>query len=74
MCLFPPQSKLLVVGFTNGEFRLYEIEDFNLIQLLSMGQNAVNTVNINKTGEWLAFGSAKWDSCWFMNGNQSHIY
>ncbi|KAL1574274.1 periodic tryptophan protein [Candida albicans] len=56
---FHPQSKLLVVGFTNGEFRLYEIEDFNLIQSLSMGQNAVNTVNINKTGEWLAFGSAK---------------
>ncbi|RCK66116.1 Periodic tryptophan protein 2 [Candida viswanathii] len=56
---FHPDSKLLITGFTNGEFRIYEIEDFNLIQLLSMGQNAVNTVNINKTGEWLAFGSAK---------------
>ncbi|EER36260.1 periodic tryptophan protein 2 [Candida tropicalis MYA-3404] len=56
---FHPDSKLLVVGFTNGEFRIYEIEDFNLIQSLSMGQNAVNTVNINKTGEWLAFGSSK---------------
>ncbi|EMG48949.1 PWP2 Periodic tryptophan protein 2 [Candida maltosa Xu316] len=56
---FHPQSKLLIVGFTNGEFRIYEIEDFNLIQSLSMGQNAVNTVNINQTGEWLAFGSSK---------------
>ncbi|EGW34541.1 uncharacterized protein SPAPADRAFT_134625 [Spathaspora passalidarum NRRL Y-27907] len=56
---FHPQSNLLIVGFTNGEFRIYEIEEFNLIQSLSMGQNSINTVTINKTGEWLAFGSAK---------------
>ncbi|KAI3404095.2 PWP2 [Candida oxycetoniae] len=57
---FHAQSNLLVVGFSNGEFRVYEIgEDFVLIQQLSMGQNTVNTVNINKTGEWLAFGSSK---------------
>lgn len=56
---FHPDSRLLVVGFTNGEFRLYELPEFNLIQQLSMGQNEVNTVNINKSGEWLAFGSAK---------------
>lgn len=57
---FHPLSSLLVVGFSNGEFRIYEISDgFNLIQLLSMGQNTINTVSINKTGEWLAFGSSK---------------
>ncbi|KAI5963560.1 PWP2 [Candida pseudojiufengensis] len=57
---FHAQSNLLVVGFSNGEFRVYEIEDgFNLIQSLSMGQNTVNTVSINNTGEWLAFGSSK---------------
>ncbi|CCH46902.1 Periodic tryptophan protein 2 [Wickerhamomyces ciferrii] len=56
---FHPSSNLLVVGFTNGEFRLYELPEFNMIQQLSMGQNEVNTVNINKSGEWLSFGSAK---------------
>ncbi|RLV91106.1 Periodic tryptophan protein 2 [Spathaspora sp. JA1] len=56
---FHPQSNLLIVGFTNGEFRIYEIQEFNLIQSLSMGQNSINTVTINKSGEWLAFGSAK---------------
>lgn len=56
---FHSKSNLLVVGFSNGEFRLYELPDFNLIQLLSMGQNSVNTVNINASGEWLAFGSSK---------------
>lgn len=56
---FHTASNMLVVGFTNGEFRLYEIPEFNLIQSLSMGKNAVDSVTINTTGEWLAFGSAK---------------
>lgn len=56
---FHAKSNLLVVGFSHGEFRIYELPDFNLIQQLSMGQNPVSTVNINKTGEWLAFGSSR---------------
>ncbi|QOU19940.1 U3 snoRNP protein [Brettanomyces bruxellensis] len=56
---FHPESNLLVVGFGNGEFRLYELPDFTMIQQLSMGTNAVNTVSINETGEWIAFGSKK---------------
>lgn len=56
---FHPETKLLTVGFSSGEFRLYELPEFNMIQQLSMGQNEVNTVSINKTGEWLAFGSSK---------------
>lgn len=56
---FHAKSNILVVGFTNGEFRLYELPEFNLIQLLSMGNNAVDTVTVNKSGEWYAFGSSK---------------
>ncbi|CEP21861.1 unnamed protein product [Cyberlindnera jadinii] len=56
---FHADSNLFVVGFANGEFRLYELPEFNMIQQLSMGQNGVNAVQINNTGEWLAFGSAK---------------
>lgn len=56
---FHSASNILVVGFSNGEFRLYELPDFNLIQSLTMGQNAVDTVTINKSGEWFAFGSSK---------------
>lgn len=56
---FHPNSRMLVVGFNNGEFRLYELPDFTLIQQLSMGQNPVNTVTVNSSGEWLAFGSSK---------------
>lgn len=56
---FHPATRLLAVGFTSGEFRLYDLPDFTLIQQLSMGQNPVNTVSVNQTGEWLAFGSSK---------------
>ncbi|AET37846.1 snoRNA-binding rRNA-processing protein PWP2 Ecym_2093 [Eremothecium cymbalariae DBVPG len=56
---FHAASNLLVVGFGNGEFRIYELPTFTLIQQLSMGQNPVNTVSVNKSGEWLAFGSSK---------------
>lgn len=56
---FHAASNMLVVGFTNGEFRLYELPEFNLVQSLSMGQNAIDTVTINKSGEWFAFGSLK---------------
>lgn len=56
---FYTKSNLLVVGFSNGEFRIYELPEFAMIQQLSMGQNPINTVNINSSGEWLAFGSSK---------------
>lgn len=56
---FHPNSNLLVAGFSNGVFGLYEMPDFNMIHTLSISQNNVDFVTINKTGEWLAFGSAK---------------
>lgn len=53
------QADLFVVGFALGEFRLYELADFNHIQLLLMGQHAVDTVSMNASGDWLGFGSSK---------------
>ncbi|XBW38103.1 hypothetical protein QEN19_003697 [Hanseniaspora menglaensis] len=56
---FHTETNMLLVGFTSGEFRIYEMPSFNLIQKLSMGSNPISTVSINKTGEWLALGSKK---------------
>lgn len=56
---FHSESNILLVGFTSGEFRIYEMPSFNLIQKLSIGTNSVTTLSINKTGEWLALGSKK---------------
>lgn len=58
-CTFHPTSNLLVVGFSSGIFGLYEMPDFNMIQTLSISQNEIDNVTINKTGEWLAFGASK---------------
>ncbi|ONH73564.1 Periodic tryptophan protein 2 [Pichia kudriavzevii] len=56
-CTFHTKSNLFIVGFANGEFRLYEMPSFTLIQQLSMGANSVTTVSVNGSGEWIAFGS-----------------
>lgn len=56
---FHAKSNTLVIGLSNGEFRIYELPEFTLIQQLSMGQNSINTIAINSSGEWLAFGSSK---------------
>lgn len=52
-------SNLLVAGFANGIFGLYEMPDFNQIHTLSISQNDIDFVSINKSGEWLAFGASK---------------
>jgi periodic tryptophan protein 2 len=56
---FHPASKLLVTGFSNGIFSIHELPEFSQIQTLSISQNDIDYVAINKTGEWLAFGASK---------------
>lgn len=56
---YHPESNLIVAGFSNGIFGLYEMPDFNMIHSLSISQNDIDFVTINKSGEWLAFGASK---------------
>ena len=56
---FHPESNLLVAGFSNGVFGLYELPGFNTIHTLSISQNGIDFVTINPSGEWLAFGASK---------------
>lgn len=56
---FHPETNLLVAGFSNGLFGLYEMPEFNNIHKLSISQNDIDFVTINKSGEWLAFGASK---------------
>ncbi|KAI1342228.1 periodic tryptophan protein 2 [Xylariaceae sp. FL0016] len=56
---FHPETNLLVAGFSNGLFGLYEMPEFNQIHTLSISQNQIDYVTINKSGEWLAFGASK---------------
>ncbi|KAL8693482.1 MAG: hypothetical protein Q9218_001713 [Villophora microphyllina] len=52
-------SNLLVAGFSNGLFGLYELPDFNMIHTLSVSQQGIDYVALNKSGEWLALGAAQ---------------
>lgn len=56
---FHAPSNLLVAGFSNGLFTLHELPDFNMIHTLSISQNNIDFVTINRTGEWLAFGASR---------------
>jgi periodic tryptophan protein 2 len=56
---YHPKSNLLVAGFSNGLFGLYELPEFNMIHTLSISQNDIDFVTINESGEWLAFGASK---------------
>ncbi|KIX09670.1 uncharacterized protein Z518_00751 [Rhinocladiella mackenziei CBS 650.93] len=56
---FHPSTNLLTVCFDNGLFSLYEIPSFSNIHNLSMASSPISAVTINRSGEWLAFGSSK---------------
>lgn len=56
---FHPPTGVLTVCFGNGLFSLYELPSFSNIHSLSMASSPISAVSINKTGEWLAFGSSK---------------
>lgn len=57
---FHAPSGLLVAGFSNGVFVLYELPDFNQIHNLSISQSDIDWVEFNSTGEWLAFGASRY--------------
>lgn len=78
---FHAQSNLLVSGFSNGIFTLHDLPSFTLIHTLSISQSYISHVTINKTGEWLAFGSSalgqllvwEWQSESYILKQQGHF-
>ncbi|GAA6015060.1 hypothetical protein JCM11491_001645 [Sporobolomyces phaffii] len=75
-------SNLLVVGFSNGVFGLWEMPSFTSIHTLSISQEKITSVAINGSGEWLAFGATKlgqllvweWQSESYVLKQQGHFY
>jgi len=51
-------TNLLITGFKNGVFALYELPGLVQIHSLSMSQSRVTAAAVNSTGDWLAFGCA----------------
>ncbi|PGH11927.1 hypothetical protein AJ79_04619 [Helicocarpus griseus UAMH5409] len=78
---FHASSNLLVVGFSNGLFGLYELPEFIQIHMLSVSQSNIDFVTMNNSGEWIAFGSSKlgqllvweWQSESYILKQQGHL-
>ncbi|KAF2858560.1 WD40 repeat-like protein [Piedraia hortae CBS 480.64] len=78
---FHAASNLLVTGFSNGLFMLHELPNFGEIHKLSISASHVDAISINRTGEWLAFGSSalgqllvwEWQSESYILKQQGHF-
>ncbi|WAR00919.1 PWP2-like protein [Mya arenaria] len=53
---FHKHTHILVTGFQDGVFFLHEMPDFNLIHSLSISDQSIASIEINKSGDWIAFG------------------
>ncbi|GAV65986.1 WD40 domain-containing protein/Utp12 domain-containing protein [Cephalotus follicularis] len=58
-CDYHRELDMVVVGFTNGVFGLYQMPDFVCLHLLSISRERITTAVFNEVGNWLAFGCAK---------------
>ncbi|XP_048140002.1 periodic tryptophan protein 2 isoform X2 [Rhodamnia argentea] len=73
---------LLVVGFSNGVFGLYQMPDFVCIHLLSISKEKITSAVFNGLGNWLTFGCAKlgqllvweWKSESYILKQQGHYF
>eukprot|EP01113_Clastostelium_recurvatum_P001903 TRINITY_DN10784_c0_g2_i3.p1 TRINITY_DN10784_c0_g2~~TRINITY_DN10784_c0_g2_i3.p1 ORF type:complete len:1117 (+),score=324.24 TRINITY_DN10784_c0_g2_i3:15-3365(+) len=75
-------SKLLTVGFSNGQFGLYELPAFTHLQTLSVSEKGISTCAVSPSGDWLAFGSSafgqllvwEWQAETYVMKQQGHFY
>ncbi|KZT60952.1 WD40 repeat-like protein [Calocera cornea HHB12733] len=79
---FHAASNLLILGFSNGVFGLWEMPDFTNVHMLSISQERISSLAINASGEWLAFGASKlgqllvweWQSESYVLKQQGHYF
>ena len=73
---------MLVLGFSNGVFGLYQMPDFVCIHLLSISREKITAAVFNELGNWLTFGCAKlgqllvweWRSETYILKQQGHYF
>ncbi|XP_012530275.2 periodic tryptophan protein 2 homolog [Monomorium pharaonis] len=50
------KTHILVIGFNNGSFYLYEMPHANLIHSLSISRQRISSIALNSNGDWIAIG------------------
>ncbi|KAL0354768.1 UNVERIFIED_CONTAM: Periodic tryptophan protein 2 [Sesamum radiatum] len=81
-CDYHKGLDMVVVGFSNGVFALYQMPDFVCIHLLSISREKITTAVFNGLGNWLTFGCAKlgqllvweWKSETYILKQQGHYF
>lgn len=81
-CDYHKGLDLVVVGFANGVFGLYQMPDFICIHQLSISREKITTAVFNEIGNWLTFGCAKlgqllvweWKSESYILKQQGHYF
>lgn len=79
---FNKATGLLVIGFNQGVFGLYEMPSCTNLHRLTISQASVNTCDINSNGSWLALGSSslgqllvwEWQSETYVLKQQGHVH
>ncbi|XP_062905832.1 PWP2 small subunit processome component [Mobula hypostoma] len=78
---YDKKTHLLVTGFASGIFQLHELPEFNLIHSLSISDQRIESISINSSGDWIAFGSSglgqllvwEWQSESYVLKQQGHF-
>lgn len=78
---FHKKTHLLVTGFASGIFHLHEMPDFILIHSLSISDQRIASISMNRTGDWIAFGCSglgqllvwEWQSESYVLKQQGHF-
>ncbi|KAH6800621.1 periodic tryptophan protein 2 [Perilla frutescens var. hirtella] len=81
-CDYHKGLNMVVVGFSNGVFALYQMPDFVCLHLLSISREKITTAVFNDLGNWLTFGCAKlgqllvweWKSESYILKQQGHYF
>jgi len=82
VAMHPNRTDLMVVGFSNGVFSIFEMPTATHVQSLSVSQHELKTAAINCTGEWIALASStlgqllvwEWQSETYVLKQQGHFF
>nr|XP_023014507.1 periodic tryptophan protein 2 homolog [Leptinotarsa decemlineata] len=49
-------TRILVTGYSTGDFFIHELPDMNAIHSLSISEQKISSIALNQTGDWIAIG------------------
>ncbi|XP_068127133.1 periodic tryptophan protein 2 homolog isoform X2 [Hyperolius riggenbachi] len=78
---FHKKLNLLVTGFSTGTFHIHELPEISLIHSLSISDQSISTIAVNRSGDWIAFGCSglgqllvwEWQSESYVLKQQGHF-